>query len=290
MIQEVLKLVRVTHWIKNLAILLPVFFSGQFIDILNSPNFSQVFYLFLSFCLASSIIYIINDSVDVEKDKLHPIKKNRPIASGSISINQALLIGVLLLVVLGINLYLIGEVKWFVIGYFILNILYSFKLKNIAIIDVTCISIGFIIRILAGGYLFGIEVSQWMIIIVFLLSISIAFAKRRDDITLGKDKLLFRKSQNGYTTEFIDIATGICFSITLVAYIMYSVSEEVLNRIGTDKLYLTSLFVFIGILRYLQITIVENASGSPIRLIGKDIFLQLSLLAWISFFAYFLYF
>jgi hypothetical protein len=135
-----------------------------------------------------------------------------------------------------------------------------------------------------------IEVSNWMLIIVFLLSISIAFAKRRDDLTLKDGSVLYRKAQTGYTTDFIDIATSISFSITLISYIMYSISTEVIERLGTDKLTITSLFVFLGILRYLQISIVENKSGSPIQIIRKDTFMIITLLCWISCFTYIIYF
>lgn len=289
MISQTLKLIRIHHWVKNIAIFLPVFFSGQFLEIFENGNIYQLLILFAAFCFASSIIYIINDSIDVEKDKLHPVKKYRPIASGFFSKKQALTIAVFLLIILIILLKFLGDSSWFVIAYFILNILYSFKLKNIAIVDVTSVSLGFLLRILAGGFVVGVVVSQWMTIIVFLLSMSIAFAKRRDDLTVTTDGTVLRKSQSGYSLAFIDIAESICFSITLIAYIMYSISTEVIERLGTDKLYTTSLFVFIGIMRYIQISVVENKSGSPIKILAKDTFLQIVLVCWILLFTYFIY-
>ncbi len=290
MLSQIFKLIRVHHWVKNIAVFLPVFFSGQFIEVLSNNTINNLIILFLAFCFASSIIYIINDTVDVEKDKLHPVKKFRPIASGFFSKNQALTIAFVLLIILTTLLFILGKSSWFIISYFILNILYSFKLKNIAIVDVTCISLGFLLRILAGGYIVGVVVSQWMTIIVFLLSMSIAFAKRRDDLTVTDNGSILRKSQSGYSLVFIDMAKSICFSITLIAYIMYSISNEVIERLGTDKLYTTSLFVFIGIMRYMQISVVENKSGSPIKILAKDTFLQIVLLCWIFLFTYFIYF
>lgn len=291
MLSQILKLTRVHHYVKNIAVFLPLFFSGQFLEAFNSTDFIKLLILFVAFCFTSSIIYIVNDTVDVDKDRLHPVKRYRPIASGFFSKKQALIIAAFLLLVVCTLLIYLGEVAWFIVAYFILNLLYSFKLKNIAIIDVTCVSLGFLLRILAGGFAVAIAVSQWMTIIVFLLSMSIAFAKRRDDLTVtNNDGTVLRKAQSGYSLPFIDMAKSICFSITLIAYIMYSISNEVIERLGTDKLYTTSLFVFIGIMRYMQISVVENKSGSPVKILAKDTFLQIVILCWIMLFTYFIYF
>ena len=135
--------------------------------------------------------------MDVDKDRLHPVKKHRPIASGFFSKKQALIIAVFLFLIVIMLLIYLNKVVWFIAAYFILNLLYSFKLKNIAIIDVTCVSLGFLLRILAGGFAVAVAVSQWMTIIVFLLSMSIAFAKRRDDLTVTKnDGTILRKAQS----------------------------------------------------------------------------------------------
>src|SRR5690606_32626324 len=155
---------------------------------------------------------------------------------------EALLIIGLLIIIDAFLLLNLGNSVWFVLAYFILNIAYSFKLKNIAIVDVTCISLGFLLRIFAGGLAGGVVVSHWMIIIIFLLSISIAFAKRRDDLIIKKEGEILRQSQFGYSLGFIDVAKSISFSVTLVCYIMYSVSTEVVERIGSNYVYATSLF------------------------------------------------
>ncbi|MGV6832484.1 MAG: UbiA prenyltransferase family protein [bacterium] len=288
-IYQFAKLIRIHHWIKNLAVFLPVFFAGEILNVINDDRLYQLIILFFSFCLTSSIIYVINDSVDIEKDRIHPTKKNRPLASGYFSINQAILFIALILIADILLLWQLGDSKWFVISYFVLNVAYSFKLKNIAVLDVTCISIGFLLRILAGGIAASVLVSHWMIIIVFLLSISIAFAKRRDDIIIKKEGQVLRKSQNGYSLEFIDVAIGISFSVTLVCYIMYSVSTDVVERIGSNYVFATSLFVFLGIIRYLQIAIIDKKSGSPIKVLKKDLFMQLIVLAWIALFSFLIY-
>lgn len=288
-IKNILKLIRVHHWIKNIAVLLPTFFAGEALNVLTDNRIIELIYLFIAFCVTSSIIYVINDSVDAGKDKLHPTKCKRPIASGFFSKRDGLII-VAVLLVIDIFLFLILEdSKWFVLAYFALNIAYSFKLKNIAIVDVTCISLGFLLRILAGGVAAMVVVSQWMIIIVFLLSISIAFAKRRDDLIIKKDGEELRKSQAGYNLAFIDAAKGISFSVTLVCYIMYSISDDVVARIGSDYVYSTSLFVFLGIIRYLQISIVRNNSGSPIKVLSKDLFMQFIIVSWVLLFSFLIY-
>lgn len=288
-IYQFAKLIRIHHWIKNLAVFLPVFFAGEILHVIHDDRLFQLMILFFSFCLTSSIIYVINDAVDIEKDKIHPTKNNRPLASGYFSVNQAIMFIALILIVDILLLLQLGDSKWFVISYFVLNVAYSFKLKNIAVLDVTCISIGFLLRILAGGVAAAVLVSHWMIIIVFLLSISIAFAKRRDDIIIKKEGQVLRKSQNGYSLEFIDVAIGISFSVTLVCYIMYSVSADVVERIGSNYVFATSLFVFLGIIRYLQIAIIDKKSGSPIKVLKKDLFMQLIVIAWIALFSFLIY-
>jgi 4-hydroxybenzoate polyprenyltransferase len=286
LVMQLLTLIRVNHWVKNMAVFFPVFFAGK---ILSEAFNAELIYLFISFCITSSTIYVINDYVDIEKDKLHPTKQNRPLASGFFKPLEAL---VILLILLSVDLLLmleLGYAKWFVIGYFLLNLAYSFKLKNIAVLDVTCISIGFLLRILAGGVATSVVVSHWMIIIVFLLTISIAFAKRRDDLVIQKEGELLRNSQKGYSLAFIDVAKGIGFSVTLVCYIMYSVSPEVTQRIGSDYVYATSLFVFLGIIRYLQVSIVQQNAGSPVKVLAKDTFMQFIVLGWVVLFSVLIY-
>lgn len=283
--KNLLRLIRVKHWIKNTFIFLPIFFAGK-INLIFSDN---LMFLFFSFCLASSAVYVLNDIFDVEKDRMHPLKRERPIASGFFSIKAGYLIFIVLTILLLTFLIFIKESFVYVLLYFGLNILYSFKLKHISIVDVSCISIGFVLRVLAGGFQAEVYVSHWMIIMIFLLTISIAFAKRRDDLDLGIEKETLRKSLSGYTFQFLDVAKSISFSITLISYVLYSISPEVIARIGSDKLYITSLFVFLGIMRYLQISIIDKNSGSPVQVLMKDRFIQVTILLWGLTFFYIIY-
>lgn len=285
MVRNFLSLLRIKHWMKNTFVFLPVFFAGK-IGLVFSTH---VAFVFLSFCLAASSIYILNDIIDVEEDRNHPLKRFRPIASGFFSKNTAAIILAVLVFLFFTSLTFIEHARWYVLGYFLLNILYSFLLKKISIVDVSCISIGFVLRVIAGGEEAQVFVSNWMIIMVFLLTISLAFAKRRDDLVIDVQKDSLRKSLSGYSIAFLDIAKSISFSITLISYVLYSISPEVIARIGSDKLYFTSLFVFLGIMRYIQITVVDKESGSPTDVLWKDRFLQITILLWGLTFLFILY-
>ncbi len=281
-------LLRVTHWIKNVAVFLPVFFAGKLLQVFVDGTIWDIFLVFAAFCLASSTIYIINDLVDLPFDRKHPIKSKRPLASGMFSKNTAVGIG-LITFTLGAAITLFaGQAGLLVAAYLTLNLAYSFFLKKISIVDATCVAMGFVIRVLAGGLAAGVFVSQWILIMVFLLGISIIFAKRRSDL-IESNSEIFRHSQQGFTLGFIDMAKTISLTLTMVVYLIYSVSQDVIERIGSDKLYITSLFVFLGIMRYLQISVVDQKAGDPIRILLKDRFLQVVVLLWIITFAIIIY-
>lgn len=282
---QLILLLRPKHWLKNSFIFLPAFFAGR-VDLMLSVD---LIYTFISFCFVASSVYVLNDILDIELDRLHPVKKNRPLASGRITKKSAfILFSTMLLLVFG-SFFLIHEAHLYVVLYFVLNLLYSFKLKYISIIDVSCISLGFVLRILAGGAEAGVYVSHWMIIMVFLLTVSIAFAKRRFDIELIPRGNTSRQIWKGFTTQFLDMATTLSLTITLIAYIMYSLSAEVIRRIGSDWLFITSFFVFIGVIRYIQIMMVDKNTGSPIDVLLTDRMLQVVLFLWMLTFSIIIY-
>jgi decaprenyl-phosphate phosphoribosyltransferase len=278
-------LIRIKHWIKNCLVFLPAFFAGK----INLVFSKELLFLFLSFSFLASTVYVFNDLIDKEKDLQHPTKKNRPIANGYFNVNFSLVLIIILLFISLIFIDFKNTTFLFLIAYFILNVLYSLFLKSISILDVSCISVGYVLRVFAGGVAINVYVSHWLVIVVFLLSISILFAKRRDDLVLNLEAKGHRNSLNGYTIPFLDIIKSITFSMTLIAYIFYSISSEVTSRIGSDKLYLTSFFVFIGILRYMQLSIVDEKAGSPVDVLFKDRFLQITILAWFFTFTLILY-
>ncbi|HRP55560.1 decaprenyl-phosphate phosphoribosyltransferase [Agriterribacter sp.] len=283
-----LKLLRPKDWAKNLFLYIPLFFAGE---IFNWLKVLQVFEGFIAFCCIASSIYIINDYADKEDDKKHPEKRNRPIASGAVSTGTALTIFTILTIAGFFLAYFISTKFFSLLGiYFFLNIGYSFGLKNIPILDIFIIAIGFPLRIRSGGSIANVDVTVWLNIMIFLLALFMAAGKRRDDvllkITSGDD---MRKAVKGYTLDFLNALLALISSVMIVSYFMYTVSQNVIERHGTSRLYLTSLFVMAGIMRYLQIIYVNADSGSPTKILYKDRFIQISLVLWMVSFYVILY-
>lgn len=283
-----LKLLRINHWIKNLYVFAPIFFSGQ---LTNSEKLLQSLYAFFIFSFAASSIYILNDILDVEDDKAHPEKKNRPIASGKVSKNAAYVFFIVLLLTAITGAFFVNtQLLFIIVGYIGLNLLYSIKLKQIAILDVTIIAIGFVLRVFAGGESSDILVSHWLIIMTFLISLFLALAKRRDDLIIEDETgNAMRKSIKGYNKEFIQSAISILCGALIVSYILYVTSIEVVSRFNNKNIYYSTLFVILGIMRYLQLSMVKNKSGSPTKIMYKDAFTQLVIGGWILFFIIYIY-
>ncbi|WP_156027100.1 UbiA prenyltransferase family protein [Sporocytophaga myxococcoides] len=287
---EIIKLIRVYQWPKNFFVFLPLFFSGK---ILAFENFKKVLWVFLAFCLVASAVYIINDLFDIKSDKKHPEKRFRPIASGAISIPYAIILcGGLLSFSITIALSQFNTlILFFLLGYFLLNILYSLRLKKIAIVDLMVIAIGFILRVFVGGVSIDTALSKWLVLMTFLLALFLGFAKRRDDLLILEEKgKAMRTSLNGYSLSFVNHSMVFISSIIVVCYFMYSISEDVMQRLGNEYFYITSFFVITGMLRYFQITYVENNSGSPSKILLTDEFTIINLLLWGLSVSYFIYF
>lgn len=276
-----LKLLRAHQWIKNFFIFAPIFFSFNFHNIEAIVN---AFYAFIGFSLIASSIYIINDWKDIHLDQQHPTKKNRPLAAGTISIRNAF-IACLLLVISGFSIYLFALKNYtassLLAFYFLLNICYCFKLKQIAIIDVTIVAIGFVIRLFIGSIVTSIALSHWIIILTFLLALLLVLGKRRNDVLIYSETgQELRKSISGYNLEFLNTMIITIVTIIIFSYIMYTISPEIVARNG-EYMYITSLFVILGLFRYLQAIFVEKKGDSPTKLVLKDRFLQIDILCWI---------
>ena len=277
--KNILLLLRPKQYIKNIFIFTPLFFSLTF----NDPEkilFS--FYAFLVFCTAASGIYILNDIFDLKEDKLHPEKKYRPLASGQITQKTAYSLMSFLLI-LSVTLSFFINIDLFVILliYIFNNVLYSLKLKHISVLDIVLVALGFLLRVLAGGAVTGIPISMWLIIMTFLLAVFLGIAKRREDVILSGKGLKTRKNIDGYNLEFINASMVLMAGVIIVSYILYTVSPEVQEKFKTHNLFYSSFFVVIGILRYMQITFVEENSGNPTNLLYKDKFLQAVIVLWI---------
>lgn len=290
-IRHIIKVARPTHWIKNLFVFLPVFFGG---GLLNTSEAVSAALTFLSFSLAASAIYCLNDIIDVNADRAHPVKCKRPIASGAITIPQAYGMMALSMLVSIVLMFLLpaGQTKtiFVIVAYFVINVAYCLRLKEYAIIDVCIIAYGFVLRILAGGYATGVQLSKWIVLMTFLLTLFLAFAKRRDDVlrmnTTGQAP---RANTSRYNLTFINQAITITAGVMLVCYVMYTVSPEIIAQFATDKLYLTSILVILAILRYLQISFVDEKSGDPVKVALSDRATQLILLAWLLSFLVIIY-
>ena len=283
-----LHLIRPKHWVKNLFLFIPLFFSGE---IFAFDKIELLCYGFIAFSFVASSIYIINDFRDREKDALHPTKKNRPLAAGTISPALALTISAIFAIAGFAIAYWLRE-KLFIILfiYFILNLSYSISLKNIAIVDVMIIAAGFVLRIKAGAAISMTGLSQWLTLMVFLLALFLALGKRRDDVMiLNKSGLDMRKSLKGYNLEFLNVMITIVCSIIIVCYLMYTISPEVETRFQTHRLYYSSVFVIAGMMRYLQLIFVNDDSGYPTHVLYRDRFLQLAISLWIFSFFFLIY-
>ena len=276
MIKNYLKLLRSYQYIKNLFIFAPIFFAFKFKEFYLLLD---TIYCFFIFCLIASSIYIINDILDIEEDKLHPEKRNRPLPKGLICKRNAFFLSISLTIIsLLFSFFFLKKVFIIIIIYYILNLLYSIKLKNYSIVDVFIVAIGFVLRVFAGAFCINILPSNWIVVITFLLALFLAFAKRRNEIIINKSA---RKNLCKYNEEFLNAAIILSAGITIVSYILYTVSEEVILRLKTENLCFTSFFVIFGILRYMQIIFVEKKSGDPSKIVIKDNIIKAIFIGWI---------
>lgn len=285
----ILELMRPGQWMKNLFVLTPLFFSGQMGDTAHLLNATAAMAVF---CMAASGIYCLNDVMDAEADRKHPEKRRRPVASGRIGKQTAICWGAVLeILAIGTAWRAIGQGMAVVLAaYTILNTTYCLWLKRIALVDVFIIAAGFLLRLMAGSVSTGIRLSHWIVLMTFLLALFLALAKRRDDVLIherGGGQM--RRNVERYNLPFIDTAIAITVAVTLVCYFMYTLSTDVMERTGSSDLYLTGLFVLLGMLRYLQLTMVDARSGSPTRLVMKDRFMQLCIAGWMACFTVILY-
>ena len=283
-----LQLIRVKQYTKNLLLFAPAFFGAKLFSI---SGFANLLLAFISFSLVASTLYIINDLRDLKDDKKHPEKNSRPLASGKVkkTVAQSLL---LLLLFLGLlaGLPLGVEFLAFLTSYIILMLAYSWKLKQFAVVDVFIIALGFVIRILAGGVVSQVWVSHWLVITTFLLALFLALVKRKADLRLYTESNTEKPLHfSGYNKSFLDISIIISATVTVVTYLMYTFSPEIIEQFHSQYLYATGIFVLFGILRYLQLAFVYRQDNNPSDVLLKDRLLQLTLILWVITFAVIIY-
>lgn len=289
--KKTLSLIRPHQWIKNGFVLIPMFFAGR---LLNADDAIASVVTFFAFSFAASAIYCFNDIVDVEADRRHPVKCHRPIASGAVSIATGYALMAILVLLSALLLFFLpqraGETAGIVLFYLLLNVGYCIWLKRHAIIDVCTVAFGFVLRILAGGMACDVAVSNWLVLMTFLLALFLSFAKRRDDVLrMNETGEAPRRNTIRYNLTFVNQAITITGTVTLVCYIMYTVSPEVVSRFNAPYLYLTSIFVLVGLLRYMQLTVVDEVSGDPTKILLRDRFTQAIVAAWIMAFLLIIY-
>ena len=288
-IKNILTLMRIHHWVKNTFLFIPAFFGS---DLLDEKSLINLIIGFFLFSIISSSIYIINDFKDIELDKRHPSKQNRPLASGEISKILGLILFAILVVTGFTAAYLLLN-KYFILIlfiYFLNNIFYSFGGKNIPILELFIVSSGFLLRVLAGSFISGTMISEWLIIMVFLLALFITLNKRRTDLVVfEKSGQIRRKSIIHYNIIYIDSLLSLLSSTIIVVYIMYTLSSEVIERLGNKYIYGTTIFVAAGLFRYLKISLVDEKDDSPVKTFYNDKFIIINILLWIGSFYYFIY-
>ncbi len=292
--KKYVKLLRVEQWVKNLFVFVPLFFSG---NIRNLDLLTKSIFAFIIFSLAASVVYILNDYNDIEADRKHPEKRRRPLASGAISKSKA--IGIFIgLIIADIALVFVAqsyfhESLWkfaTIVGfYFVMNLAYTFKLKHVPIIDISIIAVGFVLRVLAGGYITGISISQWAILLTFVLALVLAIGKRRGELINAQVSGKTRRALDGYNVQFADIALSISVTLAIVCYLMFTLSPEVQERFHSRVFY-TVIFVVFAFLRYLQQTLVYNRTESPTKIVYRDRYIQVTLVLWVAAFLIQIYF
>jgi decaprenyl-phosphate phosphoribosyltransferase len=271
------RLLRPEQWTKNLFVVAPLFFTPP---ALSLASVAAVAGGVLCFCLLASAIYIVNDYLDREADRIHPTKAKRPLAAGTVSVPVALSLLILLLSGgLALALWLSPAFAAVGAAYVAMNLAYSLWLKHVAIVDVLIIALSFVLRVLAGNVLIEVAPSAWILIVSGLLALFMALAKRRDDLvrSLGDQH---RRSLTGYSQSFLDTAVAVVLGALLVTYMIYTTDRQVMAELGTDRLVYTVIFLIAGVLRYLQITLVENRSGSPTTVVLTDRFLLVTGALW----------
>ncbi|MHB1191384.1 MAG: decaprenyl-phosphate phosphoribosyltransferase, partial [Armatimonadota bacterium] len=253
---------RPKQWTKNLALFAALIFAQK----ATQPEpLARSLAAFAVFCLLSGGVYLLNDLADLERDRLHPVKRKRPIASGRLRPGGAVAVAVPALALALAGSIAISPLFFAVAaGFLALQLAYSFYLKHVMILDVFAIAAGFVLRVVAGAEAISVEVSSWLLVCTMLLALFLGLAKRRHELAiLDTGAAMHRKSLSGYTTGLLDQMISVVTSATLISYALYTMSEETIHKFGTTKLVYTVPFVLYGIFRYLYLVYSRNEGGSP---------------------------
>lgn len=282
-----IKLIRVTSWPKNFFVFVPAIFSKH---IFSLDYFLTVLVGFFAFSIASSAVYVFNDIIDAPKDKFHPLKKNRPIANGTVSKFTAIVISVIFFFLLSaITVQMSSNFCLIIWTYVVINILYTTFLKEIVIVDLFCIASGFMLRVIAGAFLISVVISNWLILTTMFLSLFLAVMKRRVEIANSENPLEQRKVLKDYSLSFIDQIAAMTGSGVILSYALYSVADRTVNFFGSENLVFTTTYVIFGIFRYMYLVYKKDKGENVIEVLMTDIPMVINLILYLATTIYIIY-
>jgi 4-hydroxybenzoate polyprenyltransferase len=287
-LRDWIQLVRPPQWVKNFFVIAPLLFSGRALE----PYWAgRSLLAFAMFCLLASTIYLWNDAADADADRAHPTKRQRPIASGRIAKRQAIIVGIVLLAGALLLAWRLGPVVFgLAVTYVTLNILYTLRLKEVVLLDVFAIAAFFLIRLLAGSAAIDVRASVWLLLCGGLLALYLGFTKRRHELTLlGASSSEHRSVLSHYSTGFLDQMSSVLLAVTIVSYIMYTLSSETARQVGNDWLSYSTGFVLYGVFRYLYLVHKRNG-GSPTRTLLTDRSLLVTVILWVAYCGWVIYY
>jgi len=287
-ISNYIKLLRIKSWAKNFFVFVPVVFAKLLFD-------ANTFYIavmgFVTFSIASSAVYVLNDIVDAPKDAVHPLKKDRPIASGKISKKHALVLGTFLYLLLALITFKMSLSFMIIVWvYVFINIFYTAFLKEIVIVDIFCIASGFMLRVIGGGLLVSVYISKWLILTTMFLSLFLAVMKRRVEIANSPDAKEQRTVLKDYSLTFIDQIVAMTGSGVILSYALYSVADNTVEKFGTERLIFTTMFVIFGIFRYMYLVYKKDRGENVIEVILTDPPMIINLILYVASAVFIIYF
>ena len=267
------------QWTKNLLVFAPLALSKH---LFQPEPFLVSVAAFALFCVLSGVVYLVNDVADVERDRLHPLKRNRPIASGALSPRSGLLAAAGLGVASLAFSFLLGKrFAACAVAYLLLNLAYSFKLKDVVIVDAISVSLGFVLRAVAGAVAIGVEFSDWLLICTILLALFLTFCKRRHELTtLSEAAADHRQSLSEYSPYLLDQMISVVTASCVTAYAFYTTARETVQKFQTNRLSWTIPFVLYGIFRYLYLVHRKEQGGSPTDILLTDRPLLVAVALW----------
>ena len=277
MVRDYIRLIRTKHWVKSAFIFAPLIFSLNFY---KPVYIGRTLIMCAAFCLAASAVYVFNDIADRERDRLHPKKKDRPIANGSVPVRGALILAVVLFLASMAVSAVPGLLSLLAVAvYVVLNVAYSLLLKNQTFIDVMVIATGFLLRVVAGAVAINVELSSWMLLTTFFLSLFLGFGKRRKEVTEASShhRAVFQE----YTVDLLNSLIIISAALTIITYSLYVVTSKTMIALGRDKFIATIPFVVFGVFRYMFLIYRKDNGGDPAEILLRDRAMIIDIVIWV---------